>query len=163
RREHPAMLELMTKRVEGAKLPPHEQPAADRDFEADVKSLPESAIYTRLMVPSLVKVSAACTRHHAGVRCAYVLAAVERYRQEEGKWPASLTALVPKSLRAVPLDPWDGKPRRYRKVADGVIVYSVGHDGIDNGGVLARQGGMPPGTDQGYQLWDVEKRRGPAP
>ncbi len=32
------------------------------------------------------------------------------------------------------LAPFDGKPLRYKKAAHGVIVYSVGEDGVDNGG-----------------------------
>ena len=61
----------------------------------------------------------------------------------------------------MPLDPYDGKPLRYRRVADGVIVYSVGPDGSDNGGNIDRTNPVKPGTDLGYQLWDVKHRRQP--
>ena len=41
-------------------------------------------------------------------------AAVCLYRAEVGSLPPTLDALVPKYLPAVPLDPYDGKPIRYR-------------------------------------------------
>jgi hypothetical protein len=90
-----------------------------------------------------------------------VCLAVERYRQARGDWPASLDKLVPGYLAFVPLDPLDGKPLRYRRLADGVVVYSVGPDREDNGGTLDRDNPTRAGTDLGYRLWDVKQRRQP--
>jgi hypothetical protein len=97
------------------------------------------------------------------MRCLQVLLALERHRRAKGAWPAKLEALTPTLLKAVPLDPFDGKPLRYRATADGVIVYSVGPDGSDDGGNIDRtRGPTTPGTDLGFQLWDVKSRRQPA-
>jgi hypothetical protein len=87
------------------------------------------------------------------------LLATERFRQAEGKWPASLDQLRPRFLSEVPLDPFDGKPLRYKRLEDGVIVYSVGADGTDNGGILDRESPYKQGTDVGFRLWDVPHRR----
>jgi hypothetical protein len=160
-REHPHMLEVLTERVEAARLPLHEQGEADRRFTEAMRSLREDAVLTRLLLPALQKISEATRRKAAQVRCAAVVLAAERYRRAHKRWPATLAELTPKYLAAVPLDPFDGKPLRYRRAADGVIVYSVGHDGIDNGGVLDRENLNRPGVDLGYQLWDVAKRRQP--
>jgi hypothetical protein len=54
--------------------------------------------------------------------------------------------LVPKFLPAIPTDPFDGHSLRYKKLAKGYVVYSVGEDGKDDGGVEPR-GGYGPGTD----------------
>jgi hypothetical protein len=35
--------------------------------------------------------------------------------------------------------------------------------GRDNGGSLERERPLAPGTDLGYRLWDVDRRRQPAP
>ena len=40
--------------------------------------------------------------------------ALRLHRSERGKLPATLDALVPKYLPAVPLDPYDDRPFRYR-------------------------------------------------
>jgi hypothetical protein len=85
-----------------------------------------------------------------------VAVAVERYRLKKGKWPVTLSELVP-------LDPFDGKPLRYRLRGDGVTVYSVGVDGKDDGGNIDPSKPLAPGTDQGYRLWDVKHRRLPPP
>lgn len=76
-----------------------------------------------------------------------LLFSLERYRLEKGVYPASLAELVPKWLLQVPLDPWSGKPFGY-KLLDaskdeqkrGFLLYTVGFDGVDNGGV----GGVNP-------------------
>jgi hypothetical protein len=61
-------------------------------------------------------------------------------------------------LKAVPTDPYDGRPLRYRRVPDGFIVYSVNADGVDDSGIIDRPA-WGPGTDIGIRLWDIESRR----
>jgi hypothetical protein len=100
-------------------------------------------------------------RLRACLRCAYAAVAMERYRQEEGDWPASLETLVPHYLKQMPTDPYDGQPLRLKRLLDGIVVYSVGEDLIDNRGAL-RRGFMWPGRDLGFQLWDAEQRGRPA-
>jgi hypothetical protein len=52
-----------------------------------------------------------------------------------GKYPASLDSLVPKFIAAMPVDPVDGEPLRYRLNRDGTfLLYSVGDNGVDDGG-----------------------------
>ena len=61
--------------------------------------------------------------------------ALKRYQLRHGALPSDLNALVPEFLSAVPRDPVDGKPLRYRLNPDGTfLLYSVGSDGMDNGG-----------------------------
>ena len=59
----------------------------------------------------------------------------ESYRSEHGQLPNAL----PSNL----IDPFDGQPLRYKRLAKGYVIYSVGEDGIDNGGTE----GFGPGTD----------------
>lgn len=61
--------------------------------------------------------------------------ALKRYQLAHGNFPASLQSLVPDYLAALPLDPADGNPLRYRLEPDGNFkLYSIGDDGVDNGG-----------------------------
>lgn len=56
-------------------------------------------------------------------------------------------------------DPFDGKPLRYRRLTDGVVVYSVGSNLSDDGGDLTvPPGGMTDPLDIGFRLWDVARR-----
>lgn len=67
--------------------------------------------------------------------------AIERFRLRHGKLPATLDALTPEFLYEVPLDPFDGQPLRYRIDPSEYKVYSVGVDGIDQGGQSATASG----------------------
>ncbi|MEO7098445.1 MAG: hypothetical protein ABI162_03725 [Luteolibacter sp.] len=61
--------------------------------------------------------------------------ALERYRLKYGSSPEGLTVLVPEFLPAVLADPFDSKPLRYRRQADGSPwVWSIGLNGVDDGG-----------------------------
>jgi hypothetical protein len=160
RGEHPLLLRLMTEQVERAGLPFHEQIAPEGIFVAEVRALPRWSL-CRIMVPPLSKVAEASRRKHACVRAMAALLATERYRIERGTWPEALEQLVPDFLSAVPLDPADGEPLRYRRLPDGVVVYGLGQDGKDDGGNVHCENPTLPGCDLGYQLWDPGKRRQP--
>ena len=70
-------------------------------------------------------------------RTAITVMAVERYRRaRNGEAPASLSDLVPEYLAAVPLDPFDGKPLKYRVAPDSYVVYSVDINRVDDNGAV---------------------------
>jgi hypothetical protein len=83
------------------------------------------------------------------MRDAQTAIAVERYRLANGRLPNQLRDLTPTFLPAVPADPFDGKPLRYKPLAKGYVVYSVGEDREDNGGTEKNAKGQSyvPGTD----------------
>ena len=60
------------------------------------------------------------------------------------------------------MDPFDGNPVRYRRLTDGVVIYSIGQDGKDDGGQVSHTPAVPRPQEMGYRLWDVAKRRTPA-
>ena len=61
--------------------------------------------------------------------------ALQRYKLRNGACPAALAVLVPEFLPAIPRDPVDGEPLRYRANSNGTFVlYCVGEDGKDDGG-----------------------------
>ena len=63
-----------------------------------------------------------------------VVLAVERARlAQHGQLPLSLDALVPQYLPFIPQDPFDGR-LRFKKLPRGYVVYSIGADGVDDGG-----------------------------
>jgi len=64
-------------------------------------------------------------------------AALRLFRSEHGRWPASLNELVPGLLSKVPPDPFSDRPLVYRRTDVGYLLYSVGGNGVDDGGQRA--------------------------
>ena len=61
--------------------------------------------------------------------------ACHRYRNANQDWPTSLDQLVDKWLKDTPIDRINGKPLNFRIKDDKLVIYSLGHDGDDDGGV----------------------------
>ena len=152
-----AVLRYNNQFVEIAKLPVEQRPQRIKELQEAEKDIPELA---RPMLTASTKVATAFQRDQAALRCAAVMVALERYRRANRRWPESLNDLVPTYLPNVPLDPFSGTSLRYRRLDDGVVIYSVGPDGQDNGGNLDKNP-TKEGTDLGFRLWDVPKRRQP--
>ena len=55
-------------------------------------------------------------------------------RSEQGHAPERLDQLVPKYLQRVPTDPFSTRPLIYRAQGTNWLLYSVGPDGVDDGG-----------------------------
>jgi hypothetical protein len=146
------MFRYWTQLVEAAKLPVEQQQQA-------IDAIPSPPVH---WLGGGDKMGLAFCRGQATLRCAIVMLAAERFRQERGAWPNSLDELCPTYLKAVPKDPFDGSPLRYKRLADSVVIYSIGKKRSDGGGKLFRPGqGQPDNFDLGFQLWDPDKRRQP--
>lgn len=73
--------------------------------------------------------------------------ALERFRLAHHAYPDTLANLTPDFLQAVPVDCMDGRDLRYRANPDGTyLLYSVGNDGVDNGGDPTPE----PGNNAGF-------------
>jgi hypothetical protein len=69
--------------------------------------------------------------------------AIKRYELRHHQLPATLEELTPEFLPSVPIDCMDGQPLRYRPNADGTfLLYSVGENGVDDGGNPALEKGV---------------------
>jgi hypothetical protein len=156
KRAHVRTLNYLTEAVQITKLPPEDQEARFQKLEVTVDSAPSLA---RQLLPAFNKMRGAHKRCLAQLRSAFTAIAVERYRVVHGQWPKGLGGLVPVQLQRVPSDPFDGKPLRFRRLKNSIVIYSIGPDGKDNGGTIDRKLPLAPGTDLGFQLWDPSKRR----
>jgi hypothetical protein len=161
--EHVAILDLMTRGVEATRLSAPEQIATESGVDAEFRAMPRTAVLRTLM-PAIRRIGDTIRRKNALVRSLIACLAAERYRQARGTWPATLADLVPTELAAVPVDPFDGQPLRLRRLADGIVIYSVGPDQTDNGGKLAADSPQTfnRGEDLGFRLWDPQNRSVPA-
>jgi len=77
----------------------------------------------------------------AAANLTFTALALQRFRLARGDYPASLTELRPDFLAAIPNDPFDGRPLRYRRVNNQEFsLYSIGFDRTDDGGNPATKG-----------------------
>jgi hypothetical protein len=129
-----------------AGLTPSNRAAAAQEFQNFLNShnRPFSPINAVLEIVKPSGVPRLVDQVHAeshGVRLAI---AVEAYRLKHGELPASLDVLVPEFIPALPVDPYapDGRFRYQFHPVDperraGFVIYSVGLDGVDDGGTFS--------------------------
>ncbi|HLJ95450.1 MAG TPA: hypothetical protein VKU02_19895 [Gemmataceae bacterium] len=156
---HPDYLRYLNELVEVAKLPPEQQ--SPRLDKLELPSIQKPTISFLLEIPDK-QLRALHHRFLAAVallRCAETGLAIERYRRDSQRWPGALADLVPVYLRQAPRDPFDGAVLRYRHLEDGVVIYSIGPDGLDHHGQLKRDMQTFEGFDLGFQLWNAANRR----
>jgi hypothetical protein len=108
----------------------------------------------RMLLPGLTKSSHRFAVAQASLNFARSACALERYRLDAGKYPATLDALVPRFMPRVPSDPIGGQPLHYRTTEDGnFIVYSVGWNETDDGGNVRFTNNGSIDLDQGDWVW----------
>ena len=91
------------------------------------------------------------TQHH--VELAKVAVALERFYLAHQSYPETLASLSPDWLPSPPMDPMTRKPWQYQRLeTTGFLLYSVGRDGIDNGGVQPRKKDTNAKDDLGWYI-----------
>lgn len=95
------------------------------------------------------------------LQMAAALVASERYRLATGKIPAGWSDIVPSFLPAVPVDPYDRNPLRWKNTPTGFVIYSIWMNGVDDGGAI-RQLAFGQQVDVGVEFFAPALRRQPA-
>jgi hypothetical protein len=155
------MMNLLTDAIEIGKLPSEKQKDAFDVWQADFRKNMHVWSLSRWMLPALPRAAESDIRRKAVLTTAAAGVAAERFRLAHGRWPARLDDLAPQFLPALLTDPFDGKALRWKQTDGTFLVYSVGHDRIDNGGQLASNP-YQVGSDIGFLLFDPARRRQPA-
>src|SRR5262249_12014855 len=128
------LLQYLNEAVEIARGPEEQQDRRLRKLDARKGKPPPLA---GLLLPAVVQLGEMGRRSVGTLRCAAAGVAAERFRRKQGRWPNTLEELVTAGLLAeVPKDPFDGRPLRLRRSADGLVVYSVGPGGKYDGTAL---------------------------
>ncbi len=109
-------------------------------WDAEVESRSRVFMLTRLLVPVLSRMHSSAAKAHAEVRTARLGLALEACRDRTGSYPDSIEALVPAILPELPVDPFTGKDLLYRLTDEELVVYSVGKNGVDDGGLTEKAG-----------------------
>jgi hypothetical protein len=157
-RAHADWLRIMERYIEAAREPLPERGPIFRRIADEKDSLPPDDLLHSVF-PVHTRIEEVDRLRHARLRTAAAILAAERYRLKNNRWPEKIDDLKEFAARETLIDPFDGKQLRLRREPDGLVIYSVGVNGIDDGGTPESL--VANGLDVGYRLWDVDKRRQP--
>jgi hypothetical protein len=127
-------LDYMADCIEASKLGGTERVARLREIQEDIKDLSFFHVLIKVVAPALSRVGELDLKIQGHMDLGLTAIAIERYRLAKGRLPQRLEELVPEYLEAVPIDPFDDRPIRYKRTEPGYVIYIVGEDGKDNGG-----------------------------
>ncbi len=96
----------------------------------------------------------------ASARQAMMACALERYHMMKGVYPKDLSALAPEFVKEVALDPVTGQRMPYRQDSKSdFLLYSVGWNGVDEGGKVCYAPGGAADLINGDWVWAARQLR----
>lgn len=99
-------------------------------------------------------------RHRVQQDLARLHVALALHRVRNGGYPSSLDQLVPNELDELPEDPFKSEPYAYRLTENGFLLYSLGTNGIDDGGSAEEGVGYSPSPV--FEGLEIDGRDNPA-
>jgi len=124
------------------------------DMEEQAKHWSFYKIEARMLFPAVNKAVIKFVLIQSQVDLARVACALERYRLAQGKYPEALAALAPQFIEELPQDLINGQPLHYRRTDDGrFVLYSVGWDEKDDGGMVFFTKGGSVDREKGDWVW----------
>jgi hypothetical protein len=108
-------------------------------------------VLVQMLVPAVSSALSKSARGQTTLAEASIACALERYRHAHKQYPEKLDQLSSQFLNQIPHDVIDGNPMRYRRESErSYVLYSVGWNGIDDGGIVAAKG---KSKDEGDWVW----------
>jgi hypothetical protein len=111
---------------------------------------PQKFRYLRSLIalPNYARATGTALRAETERQMTVIAIALKRYQLAHGQTATSLEVLVPKFLKSVPIDHMSGSPFRYKvRGNNDFLLYSVGEDGVDDGGDATPGKGVWDGYD----------------
>ena len=91
-------------------------------------------VLTAMFLPAGAHAARADFDTHTLSMLSEVAFAVGNFQSQHDRLPESLAELAPKFLKQPPIDPYHKTPLKFICRDGGFIIYSIGPDGVDNGG-----------------------------
>lgn len=143
-------LEMMQEYIDASRQPFPKSIDASKQIAARVQTVGQSAnplermryVLSMSVVPGTEAAFTASARGQAMRDLTLVAIAAKRYQLKHGDLPADLQALS-EFLTTAPIDPYDGQPLRLNRKDGEFVLYSVGQDGRDDGGLEQEDSSQP--------------------
>ena len=150
---------MVSEVVELQNLPPQQRWEAAQKWGQRLRKLNRGFHFLpRTLLPLAHLATRQELEYRALLRCAGTALAAEVYRQQNGSFPVRLSD-IPRADGSPPMaDPFTQEPLRMARTREGVVIYSVGGDGNDDGGSVERGSRTARPKDIGFRLLDPECR-----
>lgn len=102
------------------------------DCEALIKRLPPTAVLTRITIPGFGAALGRLRETEVAHDLALIGLRAETFRIANGRFPRDLAELAGNGT--LPADPFSGHAFVYKESGGDLLIYSVGPDGVNNGG-----------------------------
>ena len=103
----------------------------EKDLRSYHQNIPNLFVLTKLLLPGIQGANTNLTRFDSAAVVSRLGLAIIDYKKEHGAFPPDLQALGAQDL----VDPFTGKPLVYRPEPNGFLLYSLGPDLTDDGGL----------------------------
>lgn len=131
------------------------------NIDEEIQRIISNNLFLSVLTPAIERIIEISYRLPADVKATLTIIAILRYGQDVGSCPEELKELVIAGyLKELPMDSFSDKPLVYKKTGDDFILYSVGQNFTDDGGVLGKdkKGEFKLWTDEGDAVfWLVRK------
>jgi hypothetical protein len=141
--------------VEYPMFSPGQVDSVARDMQKTFNRVTPMNFLAAISVPNFSRAFQTVAQNQTLVNEANVACALERYRATHGDFPEKLDLLVPDFIQKLPVDLIGGQPLHYRrKNSDNFLLYSVGWNETDDGGVSVRRENGYVDPNKGDWVWD---------
>lgn len=117
-----------------AELPPSNRISNAAKFRSEIESLSEWKLVTRSTLPAFANTIKHDVNCLLRLRAANTALSIQRYRLQKQKLPDRLDEMVATYCKSVPADAYRSGDLCYRRKSNGFVIYSVGENGVDDGG-----------------------------
>ncbi len=128
------LMEFLAELQSLARMPYYEARPRIEALQQQTADISRLRVFSSVILPRLVDTLQAQARHEATLNLMQLGLIIEFYRAETETCPDDLGAIGNRVPGGLPLDPFSGQPYMYRRAGDGFVLYSVGVNGIDDGG-----------------------------
>jgi hypothetical protein len=154
--------ELFDRFIEIAKVTPYQRHVRNLRSDAFISAVSKYRYFLiGIFMPAVDRVPEVGYWDKASHQATLAILALKRWRLEKEQYPASLNELVAVGyLKDLPMDPYSDKPLIYKRTDDDFVLYSVGSNFTDDGGVSGkdREGQPRSWRDNGDTLfWPLPK------